>query len=150
MTTNQTLDLLYRNQESPKTMQQVYDSLLGLTLKKQEEDKFKGTFSIPKGTKKPFSHYIDEDGIVNIPPNELFVLDIQPNDIFKGIYMSGSGTHKSWQMKNDLFYFYHNDFNCGVIDTKNVNMIQCKFKPDHNATRLHPGPTPGPQHILVP
>lgn len=136
MTSTQILDSIY-NVEA-KSMQQIHDEILDIFERKKEQDAFKGTFTIPKGTKRRFEEYINEDGVVDIPDNELFSVKIKPDDIFKGIYISTSGSHKSWQMKNDLFYFYHNNFNCGVIDTKNINMIQCKDNPSHNPIRLHP------------
>ena len=138
MTTLQTLNSLYEFEGNLKSSQQMNDELLEIITKPKEEDKFKGTFTIPKGTVKPFSHYIDKDGYVNIPDNELFTLQIKKDDIFKAIYMSQSGTHKTWQLKNDLFYFFHNDFKCLGVDAKGYDMILSKNPPTHNPTRIHP------------
>ena len=137
MTTQQILNKLYKD-ESYKPSQQIIDELLGLHIKQIKQDTFKGTFTIPKGTIRPFSHYIDGFGSVNIPSNELFTIEIKQDDIFKAIYLSGSGTHKTWQLKNDLYYFYHNNFKCFGIDAKGYDMILAKLPPTHNPTRLHP------------
>ena len=152
MTNQQILNSLYGDREEYKTSKQIVDELLGIIIKQDEKDLFKNTLTIPKGTMKPFKNYYDKFGDINIPNNELFTVKINKDDIFKGIYISGSGNHKSWQIKNDLFYFHSNGYNCGAIDTKNINLIQCKEEPTHNATRLHPNMVKStlPIHGLLP
>lgn len=119
-------------------LQNHLDKSYNLKVKVEHEDAFKGELVIPKGTRRPFEEYIDEEGNIDIPDEGVFTIKIKPDDNFTGIYISDKGTHKTWQIKNDLYYFNSNDYKCLVLDPKGYDMLQCREKATQSTTRLHP------------